>query len=251
MPSDIVTMLILRTLPPQPWIHGKGLSDILAVEDNNVKQFCMSQGVSAEKIVVTGHIDCDDLFRVKQTCTREDFFKSYEFDLSKKLIAIGLPQLFEHNLLPWDAHAQEIEFLVQTLTQTRQNVLLMLHPKMKLSNYIYLESKYPCKINRESTAKSLPFSDVYITAGSSTCLWSVQCGIITINLGYFDWSIARYDYMSSILKVMSKADLPVVLNRLVTEESFYESCLRKAKEDSRFIFTPLDGKSEERILSLI
>ena len=110
-------------------------------------------------------------------CKDKKICKKYNLCPDKKIIICALPQLAEHNILDWENHWKEIEFLVSTISSRKQNLILSLHPKMEREKYLFLEEKYNCKIAEERLFEFLPIADLFIATFSSTIIWSVFCEI--------------------------------------------------------------------------
>jgi len=235
-------------LSSNPYVMGCGKVDILCLNNNYYKNLYIENGVTNKKIRVLGDISYDTLharFANKEKI-KEEIIKKYALDNQKKIIVIGLPQLGEHDFLPWDQHWEEINFLVSSADSVKQNILISLHPKMDRNKYEFLEAKYCCKILEEKLVNVLPIADIFVAFYSSTVVWSILCGIKTIVVDFYDLNWTMYDFLTSIKKLHIKDDLvPVLKSTLDNEVDFSRDWHNLSKVD---VF---DGNTIHRYIDLI
>ena len=115
----------------KPWIIGGGAAKLMAAESEAIKRDLIEQGMDPKKIVVTGKPGLDAIAEQLQSVSRAEKRKALGIPEHAKVILCSIPQLAEHDLLPWDRHKQEMEFLFKTMTATGAYVLLSLHPKKR------------------------------------------------------------------------------------------------------------------------
>ena len=235
-------------LSSNPYVMGCGKVDILCLNNNYYKNLYIENGVTNKKIRVLGDISYDTLHArlTNKETIREEIIKKYALDNQKKIIVIGLPQLGEHDFLPWDQHWEEINFLVSSADSVKQNILISLHPKMDRNKYEFLEAKYCCKILEEKLVNVLPIADIFVAFYSSTVVWSILCGIKTIVVDFYDLNWTMYDFLTSIKKLHIKDDLvPVLKSTLDNEVDFSRDWHNLSKVD---VF---DGNTIHRYIDLI
>ena len=235
-------------LTSNPYVMGCGKADILCLNNNYYKSLYIKNGVINKKIRVLGDISYDRLYMrlASKKKIKEVITKKYDLDNQKKIIVIGLPQLGEHNLLPWDQHWEEINFLVNSACNLKQNILISLHPKMDKNKYEFLESKFYCKILEEKLVDVLPIADLYIASYSSTIVWSILCGIKAIVVDFYGLNLTMYDFLTSIKKLHIKDNLiPVLKSTLDNEVDFSIDWHNLSRND---VF---DGNTIQRYIKLI
>lgn len=254
MAYEVLAMHLCGILPPYPWVRGKNFCDIICVEDFYQKERLIQLGVEANKIAVTGHIEFDNLWQVKQRHTKMEIYDKYNFQKDKVLIVLALPQLKYHNVVKtWEEHWQEMEFYVQSAVGSKQNVLIVLHPKAHKEDYKFLTQKYNCALHMGQTSEVVLFADIFVAGGSSTIFWAISCGAIVIDFsplnGYTQES--PFAYLKSIVRIYKRAELAQEINRLANEPTVFLSRREQVLDEQKRYCVPLDGHNHHRFLSLI
>lgn len=198
-------------LTANTWVMGAGHCSAIAVGSSYEKQQLLSEGVEEAKIHIIGHIKLDELFNV--------FVNSKNFKTGNKIV-ISLPQLGEHHILPWDRHWEEINFLVKIACEASPDVVLILHPKMKFSDYSFL-TKYGCRIETAEPLKAIVQSDLYVATYSTTIVWAVLCGVKSLVVDFYDLNYSMYDYLQSIEKITVKHLLKEKIKELLLEKKLF------------------------------
>jgi hypothetical protein len=195
------------TLSANPWINGAGLSDIVCVDSEHTKQRYISEGVPAEKLKIVGDGSFRNLSRAfkNKDEIKKEVLNKYSLDTKLKNVIISLPQLGEHDLLPWEDHWKEINYLVGAVKKLNANILLSLHPRMKREEYVFLECKYGVTILEERLEHVLPMADAFVATFSSTVVWSVLCGVRSIVVDFYGLNYEMFDFLKSI-KFFNKKD---------------------------------------------
>ncbi|MDA2929377.1 hypothetical protein MYX84_05420, partial [Acidobacteria bacterium AH-259-O06] len=124
----------------------------------------------------------------------------------------SVSQAAEHNLYSWDKHWEIIEGHLNILKGAGCNLILVLHPKSRLTQYEWLEDKFNCKIHRKTTAEVLPFCSLYVCMGSTTALWAASLGIRVIDLSRMHGrDMPVFDRIPRITKVSSGEEFKTLL----------------------------------------
>jgi len=208
------------TLSVNPWVMGSGLSDLLCLNSSQTFKYYEDFGVQKKKLNLVGDISYDDIHKkyINQNKITEFVFKKYNLNPNRKLIMISLPQLAEHQIMSWDDHWCEIDFLISSLVKTKNNILISLHPKMNPDDYKFLEKKFNCSIISERLKDVLPASDIFLATYSSTIVWAILCGIKTIIFDFYDLKYAFYDYLQSITFVDNKLIFLESIEELIAKD---------------------------------
>jgi hypothetical protein len=235
-------------LTQNPYVMGSGCSDILCLNNEYYKNLYISLGVDEKKTRVVGDGSYDIIYiqYSKKEEVRQKSFKKYSLDSSKKVVIVALPQLGEHNILPWERHWEEINFLMESLTKLDQNILISLHPKMDRKKYEFLENKYNCSILDERLADVLPIADMFVATFSSTVVWSILCGIKTVVVDFYELNYTMYDFLTSIKKVDKKENLKATLETTLSEDIDFSKDWKSLSRDEVF-----DGQTIQRYIKLI
>ena len=166
-------------------------------------------------------------------------------DLGKKIIVGAVPQLWEHGLLDRESHFEEIQFVAQCLYEMKVNVLISLHPKMEPSNYNFLTEFDGFNICADPLVSFMPIGDLFISSYSSTALWALCSGIVTIIPDFTKMDLC-YDEFESMIKVFDRAKLKERLHaQLITQFDFSKDWDRIGRNE---IF---DGKTISRYIDLL
>lgn len=237
----------LGVLTKNPWFMGGGSSGILCLPNYRMNEHYINNGVDSNKIKVLGDTSYDQLYLnyKNRVNIKQILLEKYSF-INKKIIIVALPQLGEHNILPWDKHWEEINYLMKSLNELNENILISLHPKMDRKKYEFLEDKYNCTILDERLADVLPIADMFVATFSSTVLWSILCGIKTVVVDFYGLNYTMYDFLTSIKKVDKKENLETVLKTTLIEEIDFSKDWKSLSRDEVF-----DGKTIQRYINLI
>jgi hypothetical protein len=231
-----------------PYVMGSGFSNILCLNNEYYKNLYIKNGVPEEKIRVVGDASYDNLYRnyIKQDQVKIAMIEKYGLDHKKSIVIIALPQLAEHNILTWDEHWKEANFLLENCNKLNKNILISLHPKMNRDSYLFLEGKYNCKILEERLADTLVIADVFIATFSSTVIWSVLCGITTLLVDFYGLNYTMYDFLTSIKKLDDKSLFLDTLKNIFDKDVAFKEDWKKLSKDEVF-----DGNTAKRYLDLI
>ncbi len=240
---------------PAPWSLGGGAAWTMAVESDQARDILVREGMAAEKLVVVGKPRYDAASRIKENQLewRIEVCRTLNVDPDKPLLVCSVPQLAEHALMPWEEHWQEIDFLFTCLSEPNpeHNVLLSLHPKSDLAQYLPRAEKYGFKVAiNYSYDQLIPTCDVFVATFSSTVTLTVAAEkpAVVVDFGWFGYEL--FDELSGVVVVRERSNLVPTLTRLFSDRDYY-NCLvaeqaRAAKTWARF-----DGKATERVLNLI
>jgi UDP-N-acetylglucosamine 2-epimerase len=241
-------------LSDNPWVIGGGFSDWVMAESEDAKRRYVDLGVAAEKIVVTGHPDHDELaasLRDKKA-TRLQLINKYGLDPSQKILVLCLPNWAEVGFKTWEWHWAENEFLCRCATRVNCNVLLSLHPSQSREQYVFLEKCYPSlRILDERLATVLPATDIYVTGlSSSTVPWAVLAGVPTVLADHYSEKDRIHFGLPGVTYVPESKDLEATVERLVGDENYFEE-LRRRQYASGHLYGKPDGRAMKRIIQTL
>jgi len=235
-------------LSKNPWIMGNGVSDIICLDSQRNYDRFINHKVHEKKLKIVGHYSYDNLY--KSYCKRDELIKKihkkYNLDKDKKNIIISLPQFSEHELMSNEKHINEVIFMITSLCQTSQNILISLHPKQNIDKYIFLEKKFKCKILSERLMYVLPVADIFIASYSSTVIWSVICGIKTLVMNFYGFNSSIFDELKSIMVIEDKNLFVGTVNNLLESKVDFSSDWKQLSKEEVF-----DNKVIDRYLEII
>lgn len=235
-PSKTLALGKFGTLSKNPWQMGCGLADIICANDEYTYKRYLNNNVPERKIKLIGDVVYSNIYNIylKKEKIRNSIIKKYNLSFNKNIILISLPQLAEHNLLNWDKHWIEINFLIKSLVKLNENLIISLHPKMNLNKYTFLEKKYKCKIARENLSDILPIADLFIATYSSTIVWAVLCGINSIIVDFYGFNSHMYDYLETPRIIKRKSQLLPVSQELLSITQNYFNDWKQLSRSSVF-----------------
>jgi len=172
------------TLSDYPWWVGNGISDIVCVDSEYTARKYVSYKVKKDKINVVGHVSYDKVFR--SACNREairkSLFDEYSLEKEKKLIVLSMPQYAEQGYMSWSEHWAEINLVMKEVDLFNANLLVSIHPRSDVNDYLFIQDRYNCKIIRESLSDVIGAADLFMASNSTTFVWAVLSGVPSIAL---------------------------------------------------------------------
>lgn len=163
-----------------PWISGAGSSTHVLTAFEDEKEEILS--VVKKEVITTGIIE--DYYLVER-CTerehvREKIKKEYKIN-SDKLTILSMPQIAEHNLVPWEIHRENMRFVVMEMSKIYDKFLISLHPKSKKEDYFFLNDFGNFCFLEERLRDVIVCADVLAVASTSSVVhWTDILGISKI-----------------------------------------------------------------------
>jgi hypothetical protein len=232
-----------QMLSKNPWILGGSENVDMLVSGALVKDLLIEHGVPPARIFVTGDTSYDDLIAAINSIevTRQEIVRKYQLDSSKKLIAISLPQWWEHKLTDEEFHWSSIEIICAAAARLDSNVLISLHPKMDSAKYELVMDRHGLSIIDEPLSSWLPVCDLLVASqGSSTQLWAM---ISSIPVLVIDW-IGKGDNPYNIIRgkhvVFERDEFERDLKWILNNSAYREQLVREQIDQSR-MFLSSDG----------
>jgi len=217
----ILTFFFFGVLSKNPWVMGANNNAILCLNNDTQAKKMIDHGVNKENIAITGS------YKITQ-----NFNNARE---RVEVVGFSLPQMFEHNILPWDEHINIIEAILFELTFLNVRVVVFLHPKMDRDNYKYLETKFNCHIASKRTDVGIMDVDLYISTFSTTVLTATIFGIPSLVIDCFDAKYTMYDEYSSISVFDDVPTLIALCRDIIANEECYQQLKAKTNSDSKLI----------------
>ena len=253
-PSSLIALAACDMLPDNPFSVGGGLSQKVAVGGHD-KLRLVQDGIDSAKIAVTGEPGLDNLYQVfrKSETRRDQLVKDYELNPKSKIILCAVPQLGEHGRVPWERHWEIVRELINTLAASGQMVLLSLHPKTEVSNYLFLEEKPGVYIAREPLMNILPCADIFVSGFSSTVRWAVLGNVPTIIVDILNNNWDLFNNINGVIHIRGEnvfSDLAEQLNNLLNDPAKLQE-VRHSLAKAAPKVAPFDGRVNQRIIELI
>lgn len=209
-----------RTLSFYSWWVGNGISDIVCVNSNHVKNIYIENGVPEYKIKIVGDVSYTEVYNslVNKEQIRIDLIKELFLDKDKKIIIFTVPQYLEQGYLDANTHWETIEYVVDLLSRQNLNIILSLHPRHKVEDYKFLKEKYNVSISSKQLSFIIGSADYFVSSQSSTLIWAVLCGIPSLDFD-FHVNFNLYHFLNSVKHVRSKLNFEKNLSDLIHQSS--------------------------------
>jgi hypothetical protein len=207
-------------LSDNPWVIGGSGKVTIFVPGSLVASKLESAGLKRSVMVITGDPDLDYVMASisKRRDGKIQLLKNHKFRQDRLFLGVSLPQYLEHKLLDSASHWRDIELLCKMLSNTGQNILVSLHPKMNYEEYQFLERKYNLTIALEPLNRWIGVLDIYTASeGSSTLLWSLLAGIPTIAVDWLKFGNCTMDVHEGKVVVESPDEYNHELVRLLSD----------------------------------
>jgi len=253
-PAALLAAAFWGIMPAKPWIIGGGGSWAMTVESEHSKGGFLSQGMSGEKILVTGKPRYDRAAKVWQdrVGTRKHLCAELGLKAGKKLLVCAVPQFGEHELLPWDQHWIEVEFLFSVFSELLQitNVILSLHPKSDYAQYAPLADKYGLTIANQKYDQLIPISDIFVATYSSTVTLAIAAHIPVVIFDFLAFNSPYFNQVSGVEVIYQREQFLPKLQQILGDKDYYNQLVEGQRQAAK-TWARFDGKSTERILDLI
>jgi|GEM_PF-4978913 len=245
----IAAMELLGLAPPRPWTLHSGHSDAIIVESAAMKRYCEREGLSGEKIIVTGSV-CHDILAAgiaDREAQRGRIMQEYGFEPAKRLILCALPynDVARYTACEFRSYSDLVAAWIAPLARMRDAVALVsVHPSADPAALHHIESP-TVRLAKERAIKLMPLSDGFIACVSSTIQWAIACSLPTINYDCYRFRYTDYNGVRGV----AATDNAVEYKRLVSELAGGRLAAPDAREASDW--GVLDGMAGERIESAI
>ncbi len=246
--SDTLAHYMFGTLPDNPWVFGSSSEALICVDNKKTMHRYLSNGIPEKRLVLAGHLSFDTLHNVwvNKAEVLTKLCQKYDLDQRHKSIIISLPQLKEHGLTSDEVHWSQINFLLKTLSATRENVFVSLHPKMNPLEYGPVCSKYCVTLVEERLDKILPIADTFVAFYSSTVYWSLLMNIPTLVFDFLDYRYDMFDGLDGLIFCYEATALPQAIDRTLHGKVDFTNSNELLSRETIF-----DGKTIDRYREII
>lgn len=247
----------LKIAPALPWILHSGNADAIAIESEAVFDYCVSEGLSPKKLVVTGSVVHDLMSEILRDVTyqRQRLYHSLDLPHDKAMLLSALPPDFFYieggcPKCDFREYYDLVEFWIKSLAQAKNyNVIICLHPSVKYEDMKYIED-WGVKIATESTAELIPLCKIYVACVSATIQWAIACQKPVINYDVYRYRYPDYLGADGVVNIEEKSEYLMYLIKLTQDSDFYKLMVAKQKTCSKR-WGLLDSQAGTRIIQLI
>jgi len=239
-------------------LYGDGDAKYFAVMGKHYKEMFYKQGVSEDKLIVTGHPEHDYLSELSSNVRKPGFkqaaLESFGLDSVKPLWIVAREAIVHFKLIPEEKDKENICSVLEILSQYQQDVqiILKLHPRDSEEYYGFVKEKFPhvILIHECDLYKLIAVCDLYISQISSTVMWAIALDKPVIS---YDFNNQPYWHYFRDGKGIIRADSPQALAEKI--EIIQEKGLNPENYQMRQIvkqkYIILDGRACKRIAGLI
>lgn len=253
--ADIIAREWLGIAPPLPWVLHSGASDVIVLESEAVREYCLAEGLPPDQINVTGSVAHDILFEAlsERDKRKEGMLQKLGLEKGNPVILSALPpDSLYMGRVECDFHAYKdlVEFWCKSLACVKgYNHVVVLHPSVKYQDVKYIED-FGLKIVSEPTASIIPLCDIYVASISSTIQWAIACGIPVINYDVYRYRYTDYANVGGVITVEEKNEFIDSIFRLTNDLDYYSSVV-SAQESESLRWGQLDGNASLRLQTLM
>jgi len=254
--NNVAHMLAFEELnltPENPWLYHSGYSDIIAAESIFMKELLVNEGVSSDKIFITGSVDLDIIYDNKRNVLQSKKMLYQELSLPDErpmILWSVVPSQFNfRSISEFSNYYEAIGFIIKALSAflKKYNIIASIHPRYYPEKFDLIETT-GIKISKRDIRELIPLCDIYITSTSATTRWAAALGIPVI-----DFDIYHYEYKEhkrdGIMQVQNASEFVELLNNITLNQNFYNQLALLQKNNMGY-WGQLDGLSSSRILSL-
>ena len=208
---DMILFYFLNILPKNPWIIGGGNSDIVFVENENIKNYYIRSGCEKKKLICAGSTNTDDFLYNNKN---DKIYKYFDLPKNSKVIILLLSQFFEHGDISLKEQNERVSkicnFVYELSKKNKFKVITSLHPKQKYQNYKWVEKDYKFKISEKRLSKIINIANLIISeAPSSISDWAniLEIPYVVVSKENYltsDQKIMKYHHIKSYKKAHEK-----------------------------------------------
>lgn len=238
--------------------YGSGDAKYFAVMGNYYRDMFIAQGVSKDKLVVTGHPEFDLLYELSRDIKNPEFKKaileSFGLDNTKPIWIVAREAIVYFKLVPEEKDEQDISTVLEILSEYHPEVkiILKLHPRDSEGYYEFVKEKFPhiIIIHECDLYRLIAVCELYISQISNTMMWAVALDKPVIS---YDFNNQPYWHYFRDKEGLIKANSPQELTKevkAIRDKGLSPEKYQKYKITKQRYMT-LDGKACERIAALI
>tara|TARA_B100001250_G_C19814202_1_gene797348 strand:+ start:4007 stop:5299 length:1293 start_codon:yes stop_codon:yes gene_type:complete len=162
--------------PKDAFTIGNLSKGYLICNNKKMQSRFIKYGISKEKLPILGDLN---LLRINNI-----------FQHQKEYILIAVPQFYEHNMMSKKRHFKELELLVNKIKLTNRDILLSLHPRSNINDYLELAKRLNILIPKNfNLLELLPNAKYLVCTFSSTYEFALKFGKSVVMVDhYFKYS---------------------------------------------------------------
>lgn len=237
------------------WVVHGGTADRLCVESPQMMALYRSEGLPADKLVLTGspYGDCMLDALATDDAARQAFRQPRKIDANQTSILVSWPPSYHADRAGHSEFASYLEMTRAVLTGLgslpNTRVTVSLHPAVSADVRAAIEAM-GVAISDRYVLELIPLHDVYVSYYSSTIRWAVASGKPVLNYDAYKLGHDVYDAAPGVVTMSRVDDLLVKAGELAASDAAFAAL---AAEQVRVAtdWGWLDGPAQPRILALL
>ena len=248
-PGEALAGEVLGIMPQHPWTIGGGAARRMAVESHHALQNYLKEGIPKAKMVVTGKPSVDQVFTRMQALNEMNLREELGLKKNHRIILCSVPQLAEHQLMSWQDHWQEMEFLFESLSkEPGADLVLSLHPQSEPDAYSKLADHFGAVIAKRRIYDLIPLCDILVATYSSVVVQAIGCRKPAIIVDFYGLDFSYYDIAPGVLIIKDRDALVPTVHSLLHDQDAYQQLVKTQRQHSSN-WVLLDGGCTQRVIN--
>ena len=230
-------------------VFGEIVSDKMAVHGKKEADYLVSMDGKREKIEITGQPRFDEINK-KKVKSKKQACKEFGLDFNKKIVIFAAQPLKSGRVIK-KATIEFIKTIEKIKNRDDFEFIIKLHPRMSKNDLPEIQDKNIKIIEDADIYSLLNCCDVLITCFSTVGLEAVFLGYPVISIEIGEESRLDYGKEKVGISLNKKGELENAINRILYNNNFKKNFQKNRKRFIENFAYKLDGRSTERIVSLI
>jgi hypothetical protein len=252
--AKLIAMEFLGLAPPLPWVFNSGYADGIIVESNFIYKHYIKEGIPAGKLFMTGSLSNDVMSKIVSNAKGERNKILGEMGISEEQLVVlcAIPGDLTHQngiKCEFKNYNELLEYMISALNSIKDHrVIISMHPSVNPNVYKIYQDRNII-ISKVDIVTLIPLCRLYISYVSGTIRWAIACGKPVILYDVYKNGCSDYSEIKGVIKVQEKGEFVPVLDRLLSDNTFYEQNKAEQIKISNN-WGMMDGEAELRILKL-
>ncbi len=238
-----------------PWMISGNLADVLCCEGEENKNHYLEEGLSKDKIEVTGTPYGDIIFNVlsNHVTLKKSFEESSPLDKSKTYLLVSWPTSYHdkyNDKNEFKSYSEMTYHFFKDLVGIQGlEVLVSSHPAMSAEEVDIIKST-GAKLSHDNLIELIPQHDIFCSFFSSTTRWALACGKLVANYDMYDLGLNIYDNAPGFFNSNKKSDIVEFLKKISDSyEERHKLLIQQGSNKAQW--TKIDGEATKRIIDLL
>ena len=240
-------------LSANPWVQGMGNCRYLLQHNRRFAAYFTERGLPETKSVLIGDATLDRLHAAcrKREETRTELDRLLGSTPGQHLVALAMPNDYEHNLCDFETHLARMHRFLSRLARPDLKVVISLHPKQERSAYQDLAERYGFAFADRDLTALVPAADLFICGCSSTIMFAKLAAIPSINLDHFGHRDEDFESVPGLANVQTPDAFSAALDAFCQGNGPEGRDALQRFADALAEESLFDGRSGERFVSFI